>query len=100
MHMGRTAGPDTARPATRIDGHGDGAVSADGLVTGSYVHGLLGDAGQRRAWLARLGAEAVGPDHAASVDAALDAIAATLERHLDIDALLALSAGAHRHEGE
>ena len=97
MHMGRTTGPDTARPATRIDGHGDGAVSADGLVTGSYVHGLLGDARQRGAWLSRIGAEGSGPDHAASIDAALDAIAATLERHVDIDALLALS---HRAGGD
>ena len=100
MHMGRTGGPDTRRPATAIDGHGEGAVSADGLVTGSYVHGLFGDARQRRAWLGRIGAEGVGPDHAASIDAALDAIASTLERHVGIDLLLALSAGAERHDRE
>ncbi|MEX7090283.1 hypothetical protein AB2C35_33840, partial [Pseudomonas aeruginosa] len=61
------------------------------LVHGSYVHGLFGLAEQRAAWLARLGVDAVGPDHAASIDAALDAIAATLERHLDLDAMLALA---------
>lgn len=92
MHLGVTTGRGTERPAGRLaDGRAEGAVSADGLVTGSYVHGLLGDARQRRAWLARVGAEASGPDHAASVDAALDAIAATLERHVDVDAILALS---------
>lgn len=92
MHLGRTTGPDTLRPAARFDdGRIDGAVSADGLVTGSYVHGLLALASQRRAWLGRIGAEATGPDHGASIDAALDAIAAELERHLDLDALLALS---------
>ncbi|RZM30791.1 MAG: cobyric acid synthase CobQ, partial [Sphingomonas sp.] len=46
---------------------------------------------QRAAWLARLGVDAVGPDHAASIDAALDAIAATLERHVDLDAMLDLA---------
>jgi adenosylcobyric acid synthase len=92
MHMGRTTGPATMRPVGRFDdGREDGATSADGLIAGSYVHGLLADADQRRAWLARIGVEGTGPDHRASIDAALDAIAETLERHVDIDALLALS---------
>ena len=92
MHLGRTEGADTARPVARFDdGRDDGAVSADGLVAGSYVHGLFGEASQRRAWLARIGVEGTGPDHRAAIDAALDAIAAELERHIDVDGLLALS---------
>ncbi len=92
IHLGRTEGPDGARPLTRMaDGRAEGAVSADGLVSGSYVHGLFGLAAQRAAWLARLGVSAQGPDHRAAIDAALDAIAATLERHVDLDALIALS---------
>ena len=92
IHLGRTEGPDTARPLTRLaDGRAEGAVSADGLVSGSYVHGLFGLAAQRAAWLARLGVAAEGPDHRAAIDAALDGIAATLERHVDLDALVALS---------
>lgn len=92
IHLGRTEGPDGARPLTRMaDGRAEGAVSADGLVSGSYVHGLFGLAAQRAAWLARLGVSAQGPDHRAAIDAALDAIAATLERHVDLDALVALS---------
>jgi adenosylcobyric acid synthase len=101
IHMGVTTGPDTRRPAGQLaDGRAEGAVSADGLVTGSYVHGLLGDARQRAAWLARIGAEGSGPDHRASIDAALDAIAATLERHVDLDAILALSETARDDHGE
>lgn len=92
IHLGRTEGPDGARPLTQMaDGRAEGAVSADGLVSGSYVHGLFGLAAQRAAWLARLGVSAQGPDHRAAIDAALDAIAATLERHVDLDALVALS---------
>ena len=99
MHMGATTGPATARPVGhRADGSPEGATSADGLVSGSYVHGLLGLAEQRAAWLARLGVAASGPDHGASIDAALDAIAATLERHVDLDALLALSERAGHRE--
>jgi adenosylcobyric acid synthase len=93
MHMGRTTGPDTARAAAVFaDGRRDGAVSADRLVTGSYIHGLLGDARQRATWLARIGAAASGPDHGAAIDAALDSIADMLERHVDVDGLIALSA--------
>jgi adenosylcobyric acid synthase len=89
IHLGQTGGGDTARPvATFDDGRPDGATSPDGLVSGSYVHGLFGLAAQRRAWLAAAGQ---GPDHAADIDAALDAIAAELEAHVDIDGLLALS---------
>ena len=92
MHMGETSGPDTGRPLARFDdGRVDGAMSADRTVAGSYVHGLLADPGQRRAWLELIGAAGGGGDYRASVDQALDEIAATLEDHLDIDALIALS---------
>ncbi len=94
MHIGRTAGPDTARPAVRFDdGRDDGAVSADGRVIGSYVHGLLTHPDQRRALLRRIGGEASGADYHASVDAALDTIAEMLERHLDVEGLIRLAEG-------
>ena len=95
IHLGRTEGPDTARPVGHLaDGRAEGAMSADGLVAGSYIHGLLGQAGQRAAWLARIGVEGKGPDHHVDVDAALDAIAAVLEAHVDCDALLRIAQGA------
>src|SRR5208282_672596 len=54
MHMGVTEGPDCARPFARLaDGSPDGAVSADGRLIGTYVHGLFADDRQRAAWLAR-----------------------------------------------
>ncbi|WP_336968506.1 cobyric acid synthase [Sphingobium aromaticiconvertens] len=93
MHMGETTGPDTERPLVLFDdGRRDGASSADGIVMGSYVHGLLSDAAQRRALLARFGVEGSGRDYRASIDTALDEIAASLEEHVDVDALIALSA--------
>src|SRR5580658_4356914 len=40
MHMGVTDGPDRARPFARLaDGSPEGAISADGRVFGTYVHG-------------------------------------------------------------
>ncbi len=92
MHMGVTEGPDCARPFARLaDGTPDGAVSADGRVIGTYMHGLFADDRQRAAWLARLGA---GPPNVAYddlVEQTLDALAAHLAAHIDLDRLLKLS---------
>ena len=95
IHMGQTTGPDTERPLTRLaDGRGEGAMRADGLVAGSYIHGLLGDAGQRAAWLARIGVAGSGVDYDADIHAALDEIAGALEASLDIDAMIAIAQSA------
>lgn len=89
MHMGATDGPDRARPFARLaEDMPEGAVSADGKVSGTYVHGLFSDDRQRAAWLARLGASAAGFDYEAGVDETLDALAAHLEKHVDIDRLI------------
>ncbi len=57
MHMGMTQGPDADRPFARLaDGSSEGAMSPDGRVIGSYVHGLFADDRQRAAWLQRFAA--------------------------------------------
>jgi adenosylcobyric acid synthase len=92
MHIGETGGADCARPFAMLDnGRPDGAISADGRVLGTYVHGLLSSALLRAALLDRLGTGSSGVDHAHSVDRALDEIASALESCLDIDALIALA---------
>jgi adenosylcobyric acid synthase len=92
IHMGVTSGPDCARPLLRLGGHGDGAVSADGRIEGTYLHGLFGSDGFRSQWIASLRGDARSTlDFAAYVDGALDEIADTLQASLDIEALLALA---------
>ncbi len=92
LHCGRTAGPDCDRPLVRFaDGRSDGAISADGRISGSYVHGFFGGDVQRRAWLARWGAERSDVSYAARIEEALDAVAAHLEAHVDLDLLLSLA---------
>jgi adenosylcobyric acid synthase len=89
MHMGVTTGPDAARPLIRFDGgRADGAVSADRRVAGTYVHGLFAEDAQRRTWIARLGGTPSALSHDAEVERTLDALAAHLEAHVDIDRLL------------
>jgi adenosylcobyric acid synthase len=92
MHIGRTVGAGTQRPLLRLDdGRVDGAVSADGRVSGTYLHGFFAGDAHRAAWLARLGMPASSLSYDALVEQTLDALAAHLEAHLDVDKLLSLA---------
>jgi adenosylcobyric acid synthase len=92
MHMGVTEGHDRARPFARLaDGSPEGAISADGRVIGTYVHGLFADDRQRTAWLQRFGAGPADVIYEGLVEQTLDALAAHLTVHLDLDRLLKLA---------
>ncbi|ESZ20521.1 cobyric acid synthase [Mesorhizobium sp. L48C026A00] len=91
IHLGRTTGPDTLRPSTVINGADDGAVSADGKVSGSYLHGLFSADAFRAKFLENLGVKGGGIDYRAEVERALDEVAAELETHLDCDAIFGLA---------
>ena len=92
MHMGATGGPDCARPFARLaDGTPDGAVSANGRVIGTYVHGLFADDRQRAAWLSRLGAGPTTVAYDELVESTLDKLAKHLTTFIDLDRLLSLA---------
>lgn len=94
IHVGTTTGAGTApfRPLLRMaDGRDEGAVSADGRVSGCYIHGLFNLAAQRRGWI---DGPSNGVDQHAAVDAALDALASSLEQHIAVDRLLAIAGQA------
>ncbi|EQB15973.1 cobyric acid synthase [Sphingobium lactosutens] len=91
MHMGRSDGPGCARPFAMLGNRPDGAISPDGRVMGSYVHGLLASTSLRAALLHRIGATSIEADYDQSVEDALDALADHLERHVDVDALITLA---------
>jgi adenosylcobyric acid synthase len=92
IHMGVSEGPGLARPMLRLGGRPDGAVSADGAVMGCYLHGLLAADVFRSTFLARLApGMRAGAAFEAGIEAALDRVAAALERHLDLDRLHTLA---------
>jgi adenosylcobyric acid synthase len=92
MHMGVTEGRDRARPFARLaDGSPEGAVSADGRVIGTYVHGLFADDRQRAAWLGRFAAGPAAVAYEDQIERTLDALAAHLAAHVDLDRLLKLA---------
>lgn len=91
MHVGETTGAAGNLPFSTIDGHADGAISPDGRILGTYIHGLFADDRQRGAWLERLGGQGTQLNYDAQVDAVLDRLAAHMENHLDLDRLLSIA---------
>ncbi|WP_193186302.1 cobyric acid synthase [Nisaea sediminum] len=96
IHIGRTDGPDRARPFAVIDDgsgpHEDGATSPDGRIAGSYVHGMFASDGFRRAFLAELGATRLAETSFETViDGVLDRLADHLETHIDTARLFSLA---------
>jgi adenosylcobyric acid synthase len=88
IHIGRTTGPDCARAFSMIDGAADGALSRDGRIAGTYLHGLFRDDTFRKAWLAQFGLSAGQASYSQTVEDTLDDLAAHMETHLDVGALL------------
>ena len=92
MHIGRTSGPDTDRPMLDLGGRPDGAVSPDGRIMGCYLHGLFGADPFRRAFLDRIRTGAVAVEaYETRVERTLDDLASHLERHVEIERLLAVA---------
>ncbi len=92
MHLGRTIGPDCSRPVVHIsDGRADGARSANGRVSGCYVHGLFAHPAQRSGLLARLGGKGSNILYEETIEAALDAVASHLEEHIELGRLLSIA---------
>ncbi|WP_062228106.1 cobyric acid synthase [Aureimonas frigidaquae] len=94
IHLGHTQGADMQRPFAVVDGQGEGAISADGRVTGTYLHGIFANDAWRHRFLAKLGLNGPRHDYRAEIDAALDGLADALEQSLDIDALTTLAGRA------
>ena len=97
IHMGRTGGADCNRPFLQVDGRPEGAMSADGAVIGSYLHGIFADDAFRRAFLDDLAARRGRAGHfgavdfEARVDDVLDDLAAHMAQNLDLERLGAIA---------
>jgi adenosylcobyric acid synthase len=89
IHMGRTVGAALERPSVMLDGgRADGAVSADGQIAATYLHGIF-DTPQACValleWAGLRNARAL--DYPALREASLDRLADTLAESIDLGAL-------------
>ncbi len=90
IHAGRTHGPALARPAVLLDdGTPDGALSPDGQIMATYLHGLFEDAAACTALLRWAGlSRPLEIDHAARREESLDRLADSIESTCDLERLL------------
>lgn len=91
IHIGHTEGSDCVRPFAMLNGVPEGAVSADGRIHGSYLHGVFASDAFRKAFLAQLDIPAADQSYRTKVESALNALAGHIEAHLDVDGLFALA---------
>lgn len=92
IHAGVSSGPALEQPAVRLDdGRCDGAVSTDGQILGTYLHGLFESPDACAALLRWAGLEAVQQvDYHALRERDIERLADLVEMHLDTARLRAL----------
>ena len=91
IHIGRTSGPDCARPLFDVNGRPEGAASADGRIMGAYLHGMFASDAFRTAFIRIMGGQAGNAAYEQTVESTLDALADHLETHCNVEALLKLA---------
>ena len=92
IHMGATESEESPLFLLRSDRgvRGEGSISPDGMVMGTYVHGLFDRPPFRSRFLSLAGNSGSRSviDYDATVEESLSRVARTVEEHLDIDTML------------
>jgi len=85
IHMGISRGEALKRPAVLLEGKPEGAISLDGQIAGTYLHGLFDHPQSCAAWLTWAGliVDDSGFDYRQLREDGLNAIADMLEKHID-----------------
>ena len=88
IHMGVTTGPALQRPALDLAHGPDGALSADGQILATYVHGLFDEPQACSALLAWAGLERpLEIDYRLLREQSLERLADAIAEHADVKAL-------------
>lgn len=98
IHTGVTTGAALASPAIRLTQGMDGALSQDGQILATYVHGLFESTDTCDALLRWAGLQAPRtPDYHARREADINRLTDALEQHLDLSLLRELFGLEHDH---
>jgi adenosylcobyric acid synthase len=92
IHAGVSSGPALQRPAAMLEGgRADGAISDDGRLLGTYVHGLFEAPDACEALLKWAGLrEPQRVDYMSVRERAIDRLADSVESHLDMPRIMSL----------
>jgi adenosylcobyric acid synthase len=91
IHNGVSEGAALRSPLFTIDNRPEGAMSDDGQIIGTYLHGLFDHPDACQALLKVLGlTDGEQSDYQAHRERELDRLADMLEHHVDIEAVIAL----------
>lgn len=91
IHMGVSSGAALERPAATVNGKPEGAISSDGRILATYVHGIFDSAAAGAAILRWAGLEAAGGvDLAALREASLERLANCIETNIDVRTIASL----------
>ncbi|EGG98556.1 Cobyric acid synthase [gamma proteobacterium IMCC2047] len=86
IHAGITQGEALNNPAVQLQGRTDGAISEDGQIIGTYLHGLFDHTEALETLLRWAGLEQVKRiDYRARQEADIERLADAIETHLDLD---------------
>jgi len=93
IHIGSSEGPDRSNPWICLDDKRvEGALSQDGRVMGSYIHGIFASDGFRQFFLEGLHKGRTNTTaYEMMVENTLDNLAEHLEENMDLDALYAVT---------
>jgi adenosylcobyric acid synthase len=85
IHMGMSRGAALQHPALQLEDGAEGALSQDGCIAGTYLHGLFDHPEACAAWLKWAGLEEASPDfdYRQLREQGLDRLADAVQQHLD-----------------
>lgn len=88
IHCGISHGDGLQHPAVYLQGGSDGAISPDGQIVGTYLHGLFDSSSANDALLKWAGLTlSTQLDYSEIKESAIDRLADCLEQHLDLEAI-------------
>ena len=90
IHLGITSGSDCNKPFATLSERKDGAISSNGLVMGTYLHGLFFSDEFRNKFVAKISSEEKEEDVSFNdkIDFILEEFVNVLEDNLDVDSIL------------
>ena len=90
IHLGITSGNDCNKPFATLRGRKDGAISSNGLVMGTYLHGLFFSDEFRNKFVTKISGNEKEENvyFNDNIDFILEEFVNVLEENLDVDSML------------